>query len=140
MKVLANVIVDDNAIPGLAAMNPAGDFVKQLNTQQPGQPTPDQVWYGAITSNFDPDKAAAIGRTQEIPPGLILKLSDKGADVLHGKPNDLVVHVEAMTQIDVDVGTYVREKLDYGTNGTVHHCRYFTEPDTADALARWLSN
>ena len=140
VKALANVIVDDNAIPGLAAMNPAGTFVKNLNTRQTGQPTPDDVWYGAVTSDFDPDKAAAAGRTMEIPPGLILKLADKGADALAGKPNDLVVHVEAMTQIDPGVGTYVREKLDYGTNGTVHHCRYFHEPDTADALVRWLSN
>ena len=45
----------------------------------------------------------------EIPPGLILKLADKGADALAGKPNDLVVHDEAMTQIDPGVGTYVRE-------------------------------
>jgi hypothetical protein len=140
VKVLANVAVDDNAIPGLAAMNPAGPFVTGLNTEQPGQPAPADVWYGAITSNFDPDKAALAGNTQEIPPGLLLKLADKGADALQGKPNDLVVHVEAMTQIDPDVGAYVREKLDYGTNGTVHHCRYFHEPDTADALARWFKN
>jgi hypothetical protein len=138
VKVLANAAVDDNAVPGLAAMNPGGPFVNSLNTEQPGQPSPDDVWYSAITSNFDPDKAAAAGRTDEIPPGLLLKLADKGADALHGKPNDLVVHVEAMTQIDPDVGAYVRERLDYGTNGTVHHCRYFAEPETADALAHWL--
>ena len=140
VKALANVAVDDNAIPGLAAMNPVGPFVTDLNTAQPGQPTPAQTWYAAITSNFDPDSAAALGRTQEIPPGLILKLADKGADALAGKPNDLVVHVEAMTQIDPDVGDYVREKLDYGTNGLVHHCRYFQEADTAEALNRWLVN
>jgi hypothetical protein len=140
VKVLANVVVDDNAIPGLAAMNPAGAFVKDLNKAQPGQPAAADVWYGAITSNFDPDKAAANGNSNEIPPGLLLKLADKGADALAGKPNDLVVHVEAMTQIDPDAGSYVREKLDYGTNGTVHHCRYFHEPDTADALGRWLGN
>lgn len=138
VKVLANASVDDNAIPGLAAMNPAGPFVTTLNTEQPGQPSPDDVWYGAITSDFDPDAAAAEGRTEELPPGLLLKLADKGSDVLQGKPNDLVVHVEAMTQIDPDVGAYVRERLDYGTNGTVHHCRYFAEPATAGALSQWL--
>jgi hypothetical protein len=139
VKVLANAAVDDNAIPGLAAMNPAGPFVKTLNTEQPGQPSPDDVWYGAITSNFDHAEAAAEGRTNELPPGLLIKLADKGADVLQGKPNDLVVHVEAMTQIDPDVGAYVRERLDYGTNGTVHHCRYFVEPATAAALDQWLT-
>lgn len=138
VKALANVVVVDEAVPGLAAMNPDGDFVRELNAVQPGQPAPNGVWYGAITSDFDPDRAAALGRSQEIPPGLFLRLADKGADALAGKPNDLVVHVEAMTQIDPGNAPWFREKLEYGTNGTVHHCRYFHEPDTADALSRWL--
>jgi hypothetical protein len=138
VKVLAGVAVDDNAIPGLAAMNPGGPFVKHLNARQDGQPTADEVYYCAVTSNFDPDLAREAGRTQEIPPGLLIKLFDKATDVMYGKPNDLVVHVEAMTQIDPGHGAFIREKLDYGTNGTVHHCRYFVEPDTADSLRRWL--
>ncbi|MGQ0641677.1 MAG: DUF7379 domain-containing protein [Gemmatimonadaceae bacterium] len=138
VKVLATAAIDDGAIPGLAAMNPGGAYVRQMNMRQEGQPTPDQVYYCAITSNFDPDMARDLGHTNEIPPGLLLKVFDKATDVLYGKPNDLVVHVEAMTQIDPGVGVYVRERLDYGTNGTVHHCRYFAEPATAESLRRWL--
>lgn len=43
-----------------------------------------------------------------------------------------------MTQIDVALGSYVRERLDFGTNGSVHHCNYFAQPKTAAALAGWL--
>jgi len=138
IKVLATSAVDDDAIPGLSAMNPSGPFIKRINQRQPGQPSPSDVRYYAITSNFDPDEAADEGRTSELPTGFLLKLADKAVDALQGKPNDLVVNVDAMTRIDPQEGTFVRERLDYGTNGTVHHCRYFVQDETADSLSRWL--
>ncbi|MBC8087670.1 MAG: hypothetical protein H7Z40_10420 [Phycisphaerae bacterium] len=138
VKVLATSAVDDDAIPGLAAMNPTGPFITRINKRQTGQPSPTDVRYYAITSNFDPDEAADEGRTSELPAGFLLKLADKAVDALQGRPNDLVVNVDAMTRIDPGVGSFVRERLDYGTNGTVHHCRYFVQNETADSLSRWL--
>jgi len=138
VKLLATSAVDDEAVPGLSAMNPAGKFVAAINARQPGQPGPKDLYYCAVTSDFDPDEADDSASATELPPGFLLKLADKGADALHGKPNDLVVHVDAMIRLDAELGTFLRERLDYGTNGIVHHCRYFAEPATADALARWL--
>ena len=138
LKVLATSATTDNAIPGLAAMNPGGPFIKHINSKQSGQPMPADVRYFAITSNFDPDEAEAEGRTSEMPAGLALKLADKAVDAMQRRNNDLVVNVEAMTQIDPDLGTYVRERLDYGTNGLVHHCRYFGQEETASSLSQWL--
>jgi hypothetical protein len=138
VKVLVSSAVTDDAVPGVAAMDPGGDFVREINTAQPGQPQPQDTYYCAITSNFDPDTAGAHVDRDVMPPGLLLKLADKAADALYGRPNDLVVHVESMTQIDEAVGAYVRERLEFGTNGTVHHCAYFAQPQTAASLAQWL--
>lgn len=138
LKVLATSATTDNAIPGLAAMNPSGPFIKHINSQQTGQPMPADVRYFAITSNFDPDEAEAEGRTSELPAGLALKLADKAVDAMQRRTNDLVVNVDAMTKIDPDLGTYVRERLDFGTNGLVHHCRYFGQEETAASLSTWL--
>lgn len=138
VKVLASSAITDGAVPGLAAMEPDGDFIRDINGPQPGQPAPAQTWYCAVTSDFDPDRAAAELDPDVMPPGLLLKLGDKGADALFGKPNDLVVHVDSMTQIDEAVGSFIRERLDFGTNGRVHHCGYFSQPATAEHLARWF--
>lgn len=136
VKVLATSALTDGAIPGLAAMQPDGDFVREINRAQPGQPTPEQAFYCAITSDFDPDQPG--DDPEAMPPGLLLKLADKATDALYGKPNDLVVHVESMTQIDPSVGAYIREVFRYGVNGRVHHCNYFSQPETAQRLLHWL--
>lgn len=138
LKVLATSATTDNAIPGLAAMSPIGPFIKRINSKQAGQPMPKDVRYYAITSNFDPDEAEAEARTNEMPAGLALKLADKVVDAMQRRNNDLVVNVDAMTQIDPDLGTYVRERLDYGTNGHVHHCCYFAQEETVSSLSQWL--
>ncbi|WP_326534995.1 DUF7379 domain-containing protein [Pseudorhodoferax sp.] len=138
VKVLASAAVTDEAVPGVAAMDPGGPFVREINGVQPGQPEPQNTYYCAITSDFDPDTAAREAGATGMSPSLLLKLADKATDALLGQPNDLVVHVASMTQIDVAVGSYVRERLDYGRNGLVHHCSYFAQPRTAQALAGWL--
>lgn len=138
VKVIASTAITDSAVPGLAAMDPAGEFVRNINGPQPGQPAPEQTYYCAVTSNFDPDTASAQRDAGVMPAGFLLRLADKATDVLYGKPNDLVVHVESMTQIDEAVGSYIRERFDFGTNGRVHHCAYFSQPETAEHLARWL--
>lgn len=138
VKVIASATVTDGAVPGLAAMDPEGDFVRDINGTQPGQPTPEQTYYCAITSDFDPDTAKAQMDADVMPPGLLLTLADKATDALYGKPNDLVVHVESMTQIDEAVGSYIRERFDFGTNGKVHHCAYFSQRETAERLLTWL--
>ena len=138
VKVLASSALTDGAVPGISAMDPGGEFVREINAAQPGQPVPHETYYCAITSNFDPDAATTKANPAVMSPTLLLKLADKAADALYGRPNDLVVHVDSMTQIDEVVGAYVRELLEFGTNGTVHHCAYFGQPDTAAALTRWL--
>ncbi|MEM8600385.1 MAG: hypothetical protein AAGF99_10730, partial [Bacteroidota bacterium] len=53
VKYLAIVAVEERAIPGLAAMEPGGEFVTMLNRDNDGQPTPRELAYYAITSDFE---------------------------------------------------------------------------------------
>lgn len=138
VKIMATSAMTGDAVPGISAMNPGGDFVRDINGVQAGQPQPHETYYCAITSDFDPDTARTKADPEVMPPPLLLALTDKLTDTLCGKPNDLVVHVDAMTQIDEATGPYVRDRLDFGANGLVHHCCYFSQPRTATRLAAWL--
>ncbi|MHC1762738.1 MAG: CHAT domain-containing protein [Verrucomicrobiia bacterium] len=138
VKALASSALTDDAVPGIAAMDPDGKFVRDINGAQPGQPRPEETYYCAIMSDFDLNTARTKSESQLLPPLLLLKLADRGSDVLCGKPNDLVVHVGSMAQIDEAIGSYVRERYEFGTNGTVHHCSYFSQPETALMVAKWL--
>ena len=138
VKSLALAALDDNKVPGLEAMDPAGAFVRQLNDLQAGQPQPEGSFYCVMTSNFDPDTAQRNGTATEFPPSWWLRLGDKPVDELMGKPNDLVVDVESMSQIDTSVGNFVKDRFDFGTNGTVYHTNYFLQKGTAIELTDWL--
>lgn len=138
IKALASGVVTDKLAPGLAAMEPDGDFVATINRAQPGQPAPADAQYFAVVSDFEAGKALRNGGTPELPPKLLMRIADWGADELYGEANDLVVHVRSMTQIDPTLGHYVKGKLDYGTNGIVYHTNYFTRDATVAQLAKWF--
>jgi len=139
LKALVRSAKTDDVAPGLEAMDPNGFFVNLINQVQPGQPALSDTYYCAITSDFDPDTAAKDLDPNVLPPGVLLRIGDKLTDELYGKPNDLVVHVDSMTHIDPSVGEFVRDRLDFGTNGHVFHTTYFHQTETADALIRWFN-
>ena len=56
---------------------------------------------------------------------------------MRGAPNDLVIDVASMTRIDPPA-RFVKDVLDFGRNARVHHRNYFLQPETIEALARWL--
>ena len=138
VKALASGVITDNLLPGLAAMKPDGAFVTTINKEQPGQPVAANTRYYVVTSDFEPDKALNAGSTPELPPKLLMRLADWGADKLFGEANDLVVHVRSMNEIDPMLGDYVKGKLDYGTNNMVYHTNYFTRDTTATQLIEWF--
>lgn len=138
VKILATAAVTDNLIPGLAAMEPDGPFVSALNQTQPEQPTPADSFYAAVTSDFEASIALRDLSTPELPAKLLMSLADHATDALYGEPNDLVVHTRSMTAIDPLVGGFVKDVLDFGSNGLVYHTNYFTRPETAGALLRWF--
>ncbi len=138
VKALASGAITDNAVPGLAAMEPDGEFVLRINGAQPGQPAPAEAQYFAVTSDFEPGKALATCGTPELPPKLLMRIVDWGADDLYCEPNDLVVQVRSMTAVDKALDSFVKDTLDYGTNGVVYHTNYFTRDKTATQMTYWL--
>lgn len=136
VKYLVGALVTDKDAPGLAAMEPDGDFVTRINETQPGQPDPQHSTYFAVTSDFE-SRGAGEGPT-EMPPRLLMMLADGFIDRLFGASNDLVVDVESMSAIDPKVGGFVDDTLDFGANRLVYHCNYFVRPELVAALERWL--
>ncbi|MCZ4314080.1 CHAT domain-containing protein [Comamonadaceae bacterium G21597-S1] len=145
VKYLINVAIAERKVPGVAAMDPGGDFVAELNQTQPGQPLPADIACYAVVSDFQArlfDDGAHMPK--EMPRRLAFLLADGVVDrLMRGAgsapvPNDLVVDVASMTGIDQAVGGYVRDVLDFGRNPLVYHTNYFVRPETAGRLAQWL--
>ena len=122
VKYLAAYAVDGDGVPGLAAMEPDGEFIADLN--KPGQSGADQRWF-VISSDFH---AAAGGSKLQIVEGLVDDLLDEA--------NDLVVDTRSMA--DTPVGTQVMGVVEFGTNSTVHHINYFQQAQVADAMGSML--
>lgn len=139
LKYCATTAVTEGKVPGLAAMEPDGAFVRDLNRAQPGQPTVATTFYCAVTSNFVPQLTNGQPRPKELPARLVTWILEVLAKEVMKQPNDLVVNTAAMTAIDLEVGNFIKDRLDFGENPDVYHTNYFTRPEVVNALARWLS-
>lgn len=135
-KYLATEAFTQGGIPGLAAMEPDGKFIRGLNETQPGQMTAAESQFYAILSQFSPKLAAQSPK--EIPRQLFLALTNGFIDQLMGEVNDLVVNTSSMTMIDPAAGNFIKDRLDFGANAITYHTNYFLQPQTVNALTRWL--
>ena len=137
LKYAATHALTDGGVPGLAAMQPDGKFITKLNQTQPGQPTIQQSYYLAVTSQF---KAKLTGDHQpsELPKRLLQMIETGLVGRLMGEANDLVVNTAAMSAIDPGAGKFIKDSLDFAANPQIYHTNYFAQPKVADALTRWL--
>jgi CHAT domain/Ternary complex associated domain 7 len=138
IKYMASYAVSEEAVPGLAAMEPDGKFVRELNETQPGQPESKQSNYYAITARFHPVIRDGDHEPKELPRRLALALSEGLVTQLMQEENDLVVNTSAMTLIDPKVGGFIKDELAFGKTPLVYHTIYFTRPEVTNAVARWL--
>ncbi|HKP55739.1 MAG TPA: M4 family metallopeptidase [Polyangiales bacterium] len=138
VKALADVVISEKAVPGLAAQQPSGDFVRVLNQSDPSQPQPSNTRYLAITSNFDADGAIARGTSTGLPQAFLLRLADGLVDKLMGEPNDLVVNTPSMKRIDPAAGKFIDASLDFDHSQVIYHTVYFAQPEVAQCLTGWL--
>ncbi|EIP98810.1 hypothetical protein OpiT1DRAFT_03279 [Opitutaceae bacterium TAV1] len=138
VQILASEAIDNNILPGLAAMEPDGAFVRRLNQTQPGQATAAQSLYYAVTSDFSAKLAQQPGSDSGLPKRLLLLAADRAVDRLMGESNDLVVNVAAMTEVDPHAGVFVKDTLAFASNAVVYHTNYFLQPKVLESLARWL--
>ena len=119
-------------LPGLRAMDAAGDLVAEL--QSPPGPPPDT--YSALVSNFHAGSA------------LWERALDVGADQFFGSANDLVVPSEGGWRVDRDGTAYVpADRIAcFGPGGNidasadaVSHFHFFDRAETGDFLAHALA-
>ena len=137
-KYLATQAVTKGDIPGLAAMEPDGPFISDINLTQENQPTVDTTFYCAVTSEFETGIFDDQAVPKEFSKRLVMTLVDRVADQLFDLPNDLVVDTASMTAIDKGEGQFIKEQYDFGRNSQVYHTVYFAQPAVAQALGRWL--
>lgn len=138
VKYLVSASVADRRIPGLAAMEPDGPFVTEINKAQPGQPVAGTPWY-VVSSDFEVKLFDDRHEPPELPRQLVAMLADGLVDRLMGTKNDLVVDTASMGSVDLPSGGgFIRDSLSFGTNGVVYHLNYFIQPKVCRALMDWL--
>lgn len=121
-------------VPGLAAQARVGNN-HELRHLRAGVAAGGPALY-AVRANFEPrDPAWAFWRHFTRPGQVLL---DWGADRVFDGPNDLVVDTESMTSLGDAVAVPARHLLDFGATDRVHHCNYFSQPETAAFLRKVL--
>ncbi|MCA9312525.1 MAG: hypothetical protein KDA21_15025, partial [Phycisphaerales bacterium] len=134
---MAEHAMEAGGVPGLAAMQPRGSFIRDLNLPQ--APPPSVTQYFAITSDF----RAALGAdgkplAEELPRKLVMLLADAATGQLIRGENDLVVNTGSMTTVGDDMAHLLKARHDFGTNPHVFHTTYFSRPEVCGCLSRWL--
>lgn len=138
VKYLAVHMVTERAVPGLAAMEPGSEIVTVVNRTNPGQTGALGSMYYVVRTDFE--VGLDVDRVGALPRALAAWLADRVTDQLFGVANDLVVDTASMATIDPQVGGFVKDVLDFGKTGIVHHLTYFHRDETAAALLRWLDD
>ena len=106
------------ALPGLAAMDPAGAFLKELNAKPTGA-----AMFGAAVADFAPKG------------GLAKRLLDAGADAIFRMPNDLVVPTEGGLSLG---RRRIEPKHTVRFDSDVHHLSLFAQGETREGLKIFL--
>jgi hypothetical protein len=133
LKALGAEALDDRVVPGLAAMNPEGTFITDLNAVAPAM----LPCYHAITSEFD--GIAALGSIEQngMVEALVQAMAAGLSSQLLGTPNDLVVNTPYMSVAGPGPGMEIACAY-RSNNGIVHHLNYFLQGGTIDALSQGL--
>lgn len=136
-KFLMQTVADEQAVPGIVAMEPNSPFLLSLNQLKSGQPGPNDTAYFAVTSDFE-NKLFNIASENTAVQRMALSLCDPIVDRLMGDDNDLVVNTRSMTNIGAHSSDFFKETMAFGTNSWVFHTVYFAHPNTCKALRQWL--
>ena len=135
-KLIPEIAINDNAVPGLAAMEPNSDLVQALNKNVPNM---DKLaHYFAVTSNFQAHFSydnSIIGFSKE----LLEFLLDRITDQLFKENNDLVVHTRSMVNFGNAQAKLAPDgHFAFGDQDNVYHTVYFAHPELLEKLTDWL--
>ena len=108
-------------LPGIAAMDPAGEFLETLN----GYAT-RRFEAGAAVARYEPRGSAAR------------RLLDAAAGVFFEAPNDLVVPTEGGTRLGVAPAVPEANIVRFGPGAIVHHLNLFAQRETREGMKIFL--
>lgn len=133
-QAIADAAIEDRVVPGLAAMRPDGDAVKQLNgSQKPGS---EGATYFVVSANFEPRFDVGAGIAKETAELLIDRVADR---LFKNEANDLVVDTAAMTAFgSLSIRLADEHVFPFGETDRVYHITYFAQPEVAEKLTLWL--
>jgi len=137
---LAEAGLEGSVAPGLAALDPDGAFVRDMDRAPAAGAPPAWRDCDFIESDFQPEIVdESTHRPAEFPRRLALLLANGFVDeLMHGTANDLVVDVPSMVAVRPGA-CEEKDRLDFGRNPFVYHTNYLLQPQTLAALARWLA-
>ena len=123
VKAITTAAVDASVAPGLAAMDPAGAFIKQINAHQPGQPTPDQIWCAAITTNYEPDVFGGPGKASQATRLCHQGRGHRQADGCQERPR----RRRALHDLGRLPEQYFKDVFNVPDGATTYHTTYFSQ-------------
>lgn len=122
-------------VPGLAAQSRVANNQELLRLQRDPWPTQPAIY--AVRSDFEPVDPEAkwweFWRRWNRP---LLTLADRAADRIFTEANDLVVDNATMVRAVKELPE--SHVFSFKTNGRVHHCNYFAQPETVQQIRTWL--
>ncbi|MEO7996577.1 MAG: hypothetical protein ABI852_03985 [Gemmatimonadaceae bacterium] len=110
-------------LDGLQSMNPAGDFIKNMNVGPVGN-----TKYYALASNFEPNT-----------PGFKSFAADRLTDSIFKANNDLVVPTDGVFSKNGRGGFPIDEKFVFDPSAGVGHTNFFAQKKTNEKILEWLS-
>jgi hypothetical protein len=113
------------SLPGIAGMEPGGEFIKKLNAPNSG----GQTHYAVVTSSF------SIFNVKE--PGFRQALMALATQAFIDAPNDLVVPTASMSAIDLPGGALPADRQ---LKAAVDHFSYFQDPGVIAFLRQQLAS
>jgi hypothetical protein len=135
VRFLATALLDSEAVPGLAAMDPQQQVVKDLNSSPP--PATRVQTYHAVSNDYEPNGAGAEVASEAMPSALKLKLWDLAMDAQMRQANDLVVNTSSMETV-AGLPIDAQRTLALPQNGRTMHTTCFRDPDIIAQLRHWL--
>ncbi|NUO09709.1 MAG: caspase family protein [Candidatus Brocadia sp.] len=129
IKFASTKLEKPDAVPGIWAMNPHSEFIKNLN--QANRSIDGTVTYNTIGSDFEPSGFFQGGIKDDI--------ADSIADVYFGDPNDLVVDTDKMV-VSWPKGILSNElsNFKYRPEYHVYHLNYFSQAETYRKFSEFL--
>ena len=114
------------AVPGLASMDVAGDFLTGFNA------TPVTAVQYAVAADFSPSGPLLALATKTVANVVMDRVFD-------GAPNDLVVPTAGAYEGSAALDIPTHRRLVLPTSRGVNHSTFFGQPDVAAAIHAWLT-